>query len=184
VYGHAASSGGFGVYSAGRLGSSGDLVCSHCVTGGDVDAATLPTVPNASKFSGHTSSYYARVVPFSARVPGDQANHKLAEVDGLSIIGSCSSFPTASLIVEADTTAAANAEVNYFSVNASGDAQAGGQPMTQSVELHIAISSAQKQTEGTATYRNNVTGRVITIEYHLYGDAPDCEVFGNAFTAG
>lgn len=183
VYGRAGSSGGYGVYSAGRLGASGDLVCSHCVTGGDVDAATLPTVPNASKLNGHSPAYYARVVPFSALVPGDFDNHKLAELDGLSIFGRCTSVPTATLIVQADDATAADAEINYFSVNSFGDAQAGGQPVTQSVEIHIASSSAQTQTEGSATYRNNATGRIITIDYHLYGDAPDCQVFGNAFTS-
>lgn len=74
VYGRATSADGYGVYSAGRLGSSGRLVCSRCVTGADVDAATLPEVPNAHKFAGHASSYYARIVPLSwvgAVGPGD-----------------------------------------------------------------------------------------------------------------
>lgn len=47
VYECAASTGGFGVYSAGRLGTSRKLICTHCLTGGDINAATFPTISNA-----------------------------------------------------------------------------------------------------------------------------------------
>lgn len=48
VYGRTKSAAGFGVFSAGRLGTSGALVCPHCVTGGDINASTFPTVPSAN----------------------------------------------------------------------------------------------------------------------------------------
>jgi hypothetical protein len=186
VYGRASSSGGFGVYSAGRLGSSGKLVCTHCVTGGDVDTETLPSVPSANDanaLAGHAPAYYARIVPLSELLPADSDYHTLATVDGLSVLGKCTTFPQATIAVEADSSAAAKAEVNYFYVDSSAHAQAGGAPLAQSVEARIAVSTGPTQTEGSAIYRNNATGREITINYHLYA-AAECEVFGDVLTAG
>jgi hypothetical protein len=180
VYGRAASTGGFGVYSAGRLGSSGKLVCSHCVTGADINAATLPTVPNATKLGNHPSPYYARIVPLSWVGTTDTKLHKLADVDGLTVFGLCNTSPDAELFLAADSDADVGA-VNYFDVTATNVATAYGFRLTTSPRLTV-FSAGSTQTEGTITYRFDATRRVITIDFHLWGD--NCELFGNVLTAG
>ena len=183
VYGHSASAAGYGLYSAGRLGSSGALVCSHCVTGGDVDVAGLPTVPNAGKLGGHAPSYYARIVALSwigAVGPGD---HRLGDVDGVSVYGYCEDLGTENqvgLTVAVDS-AADNGTLNRFSVYAAGGpaASATGFPLSTTKQL-IDSSDGTSQTEGTAIYRDNATGRIITINFHLYG--ANCEIFGDILT--
>lgn len=176
VYGRTSSTHGYGVYSAGRLGTSGALVCSHCVTGGDVNAATLPTVPNASKLGGNSPSYYARIVPLSRILPADGNDYKLADLGGLQVHASCSQAPRVELTFRTDDTAS-NGTLNYFFV--TGDsAGAHGLPLSTSVDFFF--DSTTTQEEGTATYRNNATGRVVTVSFHLYG--PNCEVFGNILT--
>lgn len=181
VYGHAASAGGYGVYSAGRLGSSGKLVCTRCVSGGDINAATLPTVPDASNLGGQAPSYYARIVQLSWVGTNDQQLHLLADVDGLSIYGSCNTSPDAELFLAADTDADLGT-VNYFEVTATNFATSGGFPLTNTSPRLIDASVGTSQTEGTVTYRFNATGRVITINLHMYG--ANCELFGNVLTAG
>jgi hypothetical protein len=181
VYGRAASAGGYGVYSAGRLGSSGKLVCSHCVTGADVNAATLPTVPDASDLGGHAPSYYARIVPLSWVGTTDQQLHLLADVDGLSIYGLCNTSPDAELFLGPDTNADLGT-VNYFDVFATNVATANGFPLTNTSPRLITFSAGTTQSEGTLTYRFDGTGRIVTINFHLYG--ANCELFGNVFTAG
>jgi hypothetical protein len=119
VYGRSASGSGYGVYSAGRLGTSGALVCAHCVNGKDVDAASLPAVPDANKLGGHAPHYYARFVPLSWVGTVGTGDHRLADVDGLSVYGFCQSGGSATtdvgITVAADTAAAAGT-VNYFNV--------------------------------------------------------------------
>jgi hypothetical protein len=181
VYGRAASAAGYGIYSAGRLGSSGKLVCSHCVTGGDINIATVPTVPNAAELGGHARSYYARVVPLSWIGTTDQQLHRLADVDGLSIYGLCNTSPDAELFLAADTDADLGT-VNYFEVTATEFATASGFPLTNTSPRLIDVSAGPSQTEGTVTYRFNSTGRIITINLHMYG--ANCELFGNVLTAG
>jgi len=177
VYGRAASSAGYGVYSAGRLGSAGKLVCAHCVTGGDVDAASLPTVPNASKLGGHAASYYARIIPLSTVLPLDDADHLVAAAGGLNVFGECGSH-FVNISVRADS-AADSGTVNYFYVSGTA-AQSGGTPLDTS-RVQIATSFSATQTEGTITYRNAGTQRIVTVDFHLFGDG--CELFGEVTTA-
>jgi hypothetical protein len=185
VYGRATSGNGYGVYAAGRLGTSGKLACSHCVTGGDVDVAGFPTVPDAKSLGGHAPSYYARTVPLSwvgSVAPGDQ---RLADVDGLSVYVYCEDLGSKNevgMTVATDTSASAGT-LNRFSVYAAGggSATATGYPLSTTKEL-IDASDGAIQTEGTAIFRNNATGRIITIDFHLYGAT--CEAFGDVVTAG
>lgn len=179
VYGRAASASGYGVYSAGRLGSSGQLVCSHCVTGGDINVSSLSTVPDAGKLGGEPGSYYARFVPLSALVPSDGQLHLLADVDGLQVLSQCVSLPAVGIVVQADSTAD-NGSINYFAVNLNSATATGSGLSTSPVPL--AGASGNTQTEGTAIYRNSATDRVITINFHLYGET--CELFGDVITAG
>jgi hypothetical protein len=177
VYGHTSSGSGYGVYSAGRLGSSGPLVCSHCVTGGDVNAATFPTMPNASKLGGNAPSYYARIVPLSSVVPADNASHLLASVDGLEVFGWCDTSPRIRIFLAADTAGT----VNYFDVSGS-TATANGFGIAADTAEVVAASSGAQQTEGSAIYRSDTTGRIITINFHLFGAG--CQLFGDVLTTG
>lgn len=196
VYGHASSSRGYGVYSAGRLGTSGALVCSHCVTGADVNAATLPTVPDASSLGGHGASYYARIVPLSwVGTPAVGVFHGLADIGGVVVYASCvtdyDSHGVAFNRVRLSVAAKSDADdgtINYFWIwtfdptsNQLTNANAAGKPLT-AVPVQIAGSDSATQVEGTATYRRNSDGRVVTISFHLYGAG--CQVFGNVLTAG
>ena len=181
VYGHAGSAQGYGVYSSGRLGTSGRLVCSQCVTAADVDTAGFPTVPDASKLGGHTPSYYARVAPLSAIVPGNGQDQVLADIDGITIVGNCVSVPQVSLGFRADSTAD-DGTLNYFEVNHNASVVASGSPLSTGTVYLPSANAFEAQTEGTAIYRNSTTGRVITVNFHLY--AQNCEVFGQATTAG
>lgn len=177
VYGHTNSAHGYGVYSAGRLGSSGELVCAQCVTGADVNASTFPTVPDAGKLGGHTPSYYARIIPLSAVLPLDTTDHLLADVDGLRVFGECGSH-FVNIAVRTDSTAD-DGTINFFFVSGTS-AQSGGTPLTTTrVQLASAFSSIQ--TEGSAVYRRGASGRIVTINFHLFGDG--CELFGDALTA-
>lgn len=177
VYGHTNSADGYGLYSAGRLGSSGELVCTQCVTGADIKASTFPTVPDAGKLGGHAPSFYARTVPLSAVLPLDSTDHVVANVDGLQVLGECGSHVD-NIAVRTGSTAD-NGTVNYFYVSGTS-AQSGGSPLT-TTRLQIASSFNATQTEGTAVYRNEATGRIITINFHLFGDG--CELFGDVNTA-
>lgn len=184
VYGRTGSADGYGLYSAGRLGSSGALVCSHCVTGGDVDSSGFPTVPsatNATKLGGHATSYYARIVPLSWLGPVDQRFHELASVGGLNVYGFCydNGLNIVNLVVAADSAAAAGT-VNYFSVDGSS-AHAHGFPL-DTTKISIAGSIDTTQSEGNLIYRNNSTGRIVSIDFHLYGAT--CELFGDVTTTG
>jgi hypothetical protein len=186
VYGRSNSSSGYGVYSSGRLGSSEALVCSHCVTGGDINAASFPTVPNASDLGGHGPSYYARIVPLSwIGTPDTGELHELADVGGLIVYGDCYhdydlGVQISNVDVATDSAAAAGT-INFSTVSSSGDTSASGEPLSTTGET-IATSSNAQQVEGTATYRNNATGQIATISFHTYAD--NCEVFGNVLTAG
>ena len=196
VYGHAGSRRGYGVYSAGRLGTSGALVCSHCVTGADINAATFPTVPDANKLGGHGPQYYARIVPLSwVGTPAAGVFHGLADVGGVIVYASCVTdydshgvaFNRVFLSAAADSDADAGT-INYFWVQAFNptsnlltNADAAGRPLT-AAPVHIAQSDDTTQVEGTATYRRNSDGKVVTISFHTYG--ANCEVFGNVLTAG
>jgi hypothetical protein len=190
VLGAANSSAGYGVYSAGRLGTTGALVCAHCVDGADINAPTFPRVPDAGKLAGHAPSYYARIAPLSWAGPVGPAENGIAVLGGVIVYASCRASnpgPTAQLAVAAQTDADAGT-INYFDVQPIGstrigtpNAQAGGQPLT-AVPVRVAESIGAIQVEGTATFRRNSDGRVVTISFHLYGAT--CEVFGNALTTG
>jgi hypothetical protein len=184
VYGRAGSAHGFGVYAAGRLGTSGALVCSRCVTGGDVNASTLPTVPDAARLGGHARSYYARIVPLSWLGSVGTGDHLLADVDGLSVYAYCqpggSSTTDAGMTVAADTAAGAGT-LNEFRVLSTELAFSNGFPLG-TTKQSIGDSNGAVQTEGTAIYRNDATGRIVTINFHLYGS--NCEAFGDVVTAG
>ena len=184
VYGRAASPHGYGVFAAGRLGTSGPLVCSHCVSGGDVNASSLPAVPSANNLGGHAPSYYARVVPLSWIGTVGSGDHLLADVDGLSVYGFCqvggSNTNDVGITVAADTTAD-NGTVNYFVVLSTQLAFADGFPLS-TTKRDIGDSNGSGQTEGSAIYRNDATGRIITIDYHLFGQT--CELFGDVTTSG
>ena len=180
VYGHSGSASGYGVYSAGRLGSSGALVCSHCVTGPDINAATFPTVPNASELGSHAPSYYAHITPLSW-LGTQTGDHLAVDVDGLGLYVNCfliSNVPHQGLSVAADSSAG-DGTLNWFSVSGSA-ASSGGAPLGTGEQL-VAASIGGTQTEGTAIYRNNTTGSVVTIDFHLYAD--NCELFGDVLTA-
>jgi hypothetical protein len=187
VYGRSRSADGYGVYSAGRLGSSGALVCSHCVTGADINAATLPKVPDASKLGDHGPSYFARIVPLSALLPTDPGCpnacnfHPLAHVDGLTVSGGCNATLQVDAIAVTADSASDDGTVNFFYVTSPSTASAGGVPVGTSRQV-IATSVGAVQTEGSVIYRNNATGRIITINFHLYG--ANCELFGDVVTAG
>ena len=199
VYGHSGSARGYGVYSAGRLGTSGSLVCTRCVSGADVAVDTLPTVPDARKLNGHASSYFARIVPLSwlhapeGTGPGASVVHGLAQVGGLNVYGSCNpygDYTSATLSVAAGSDADAGT-INAFTVrstvgdrtpSATADPEAFGSPLT-ATPVAVARSVAAEQVEGTATYRRNAGGQVVTISFHVYGGA-QCEIFGNVLTAG
>lgn len=189
VYGHDTSSDGYGVYSAGRLGTSGALVCSQCVTGADVDASTLPTVPNASKLGGHARPYFARMVPLSW-IGSDNVWREVADVDGVQVWTVCASYfsPPRDMELAIDPgSAQAVGTVNFSRISATGTADAGGFPEQYPVppeidHYQIADSVDTTQVEGTAIYRSNATGRIVTINYHLYGAG--CELFGDVLTTG
>jgi hypothetical protein len=178
VYGHTNSSHGYGVYSAGRLGTSGALACAHCVTGADVNAATLPTVPSASKLGGHAPSYYARIVPLSDVLPRDGSDQHLADVAGLKVLASCSSAPNYIYFAVAADSSARVGTVNYFYVSGTS-AQSGGAVLDTTYQI-IAHSSGGIQTEGNLVYRDNATGQIITFDFHLFGDG--CQLFGSVIT--
>jgi hypothetical protein len=182
IYGRTASAQGYGVYSAGRLGTSGALVCSHCVTGGDLKVASLPPLPDADHLGGHAASYYAHVVPlsYSATELGD---HLVVAVDGLAIHVDCelqSVIPIESLRMAASSDGA-DGTLNWFSVTAGGTASASGTPLTTTMQS-VATSTSGAQVEGTAIYRNNASGQIITVDFHLY--AATCELFGDVLTSG
>lgn len=184
VYGKSRSAHGYGIYSAGRLGSSGPLVCSHCVSGADVKASTLPTVPSATDagaLGGHKPLYYARVVPLSWIGVADGARHKIADLDGFGVYGNCETSNSGQIVhvwVAADDISGAGT-VNYFIAQYGGTLETNGYPVeTTQVEINRSVSTGQY--EGTAIYRNNATGRIITIDTHTYG--ANCEVFGDMLT--
>jgi hypothetical protein len=182
VYGRAASPQGYGVYSAGRLGTSGSLVCSHCVTGGDLDVTSLPTVPDASKLGGHEPSYYARIVPLSWRgtTLGDTL---VVDVDGLDVHADCE-MPSLHVVSEALSVAAnssaQNGTLSWFSV-ASATASSSSAALS-TTEQTVAVSNSGSVTEGTAIYHNTATGQIIDISFHL--SASNCELFGEVTTGG
>jgi hypothetical protein len=186
VYGRSASAHGYGVYSAGRLGSSGALVCAHCVTGADIRVDTVPQVPSAAeaaRLGGHLPAYYARVVPLSWVGPTDATYHRIADVAGLGVYGMCTATGGGNLVqlyASADT-AAGTGTMNIFVVEAGGTAIATGYPVgTAKVELNKSLGT--NQDEGRAIYRDDATGRIVTIENHTYG--ANCEVFGDVITTG
>jgi hypothetical protein len=180
VYGRTNSRNGFGVYSAGRLGTSGALVCSHCVTGGDVNVATLPTVPDASGLGGHKPAYYARFVPLSSTLPGDDQQYALATVDGLQVVGACASgggFVTIKLRTDSV------ADDGTLSLTQVQGTSAATDEFDISPTTFVAPSASNTSTlQGTAIYRNNATGRIVRFDYHLNGQA--CGVFGDLIAAG
>lgn len=182
IYGHTNSSHGFGVYSAGRLGSTGELVCPHCVTGGDIDAATLPTVPSAADaehLDGHAPSYYARIVPLSVILPSDFNYHVIATVDGLHVWGYCQTGGGTDGIALSAASAAAVGTANYFHASAN-TVVASGTPIGTN-PFTIAVSQGDLQVEGVIIYRNDATGRIITINFHLWGTG--CQLFGTVTTS-
>lgn len=186
VYGRSGSTQGYGVYSAGRIGSSGVLVCTKCVTGADVNAATLPTVPDSSRLGGHAPSYFARIVPLSwIQAPDTGVNHELADVGGLILSAECVTNTNSGInivsIGAATDTAASSGTLNGFVVGTSS-AGAFGFPLS-TTRRAVADANGPQQVEGTATYRNNATRKVVTVSFHLYG-GPNCEVFGNVLTSG
>ena len=178
VYGRSDSNRGYGVYSAGRLGSSGPLVCAQCVDGGDLDIASVPTVPDADKLAGHPAAYYARVVPLSTVLALDDQNHVVADVGGLQVIGDCTHYGKEFLLVQPDDGAGPGT-VNYFYVSGP-NAQSGGAGTTAGAQVQIAMSAGGGQTEGTVIYRSSA-GRIVTVNFHLY-DA-GCELFGDVLTS-
>jgi hypothetical protein len=169
VYGHAGSARGFGVYSAGRLGSIGDLVCPQCVKGGDIDAATFPTVPSAADadhVGGHAPAYFAHVVPLSVILPSDFTWHLLATVNGLQVWGYCETGGGKDGIAVSAASASTIGTANYF-VASANTVVTNGTPLGTS---RFTIATSQDtQVEGIVVYRNNATGRIITTNFHLWG---------------
>ena len=186
VYGQAASAAGYGVYSAGRLGTTGTLVCTHCVTGTDIAASTFATVPsatNAAKLGGQTPSYFARMVPLSAILKTGVGAAEVADVDGLQVWGECDTGNPQQVFLIIGADSGAGGRVNYFSVDSQGHAVAKGSPVSPATGLLvIAESDGTDQVEGTLIYRLDFNARIITVNFHLYGAG--YELSGDALTAG
>lgn len=72
-------------------------------------------------------------------------------------------------------------DTSVVTVRDPQNAVAFGYPLS-AVPRRIGYSADTAQVEGTATYRRNSTGTVVTISFHIYG--ANCEVFGNLITAG
>lgn len=93
VYGRANSASGYGIYSKGRLGTSGQLVCAQCVTADDINPTNFPTVPNANQLAGHADSYYGivRSISYTDQEPRGQVSPvaTLATLNGLSVKAWC-----------------------------------------------------------------------------------------------
>ena len=146
----------------------------------------------ANTFGGHGPSYYAHIVPLSwTHAPEPTTFHGIAIVRGVVVYASCKLGDTGALAqvsVAAHTDADAGT-INVFTVRSTlndtrpsttGPAVAFGKPLT-ATPLAIARTDRAEQIEGTATYRRDSDGRVVTIEFHAYADAT-CEVFGNVIT--
>lgn len=177
LYGHTNSGGGYGVYSAGRLGSSGALVCSHCVTGGDVNAATFPRMPNSDQLGGHGPTYFARFVPLFSVIPAGQGE-VVARVGSVEVDGLCTG---SEVKMFAHTHGpGATGTLNWFTVTGS-TATASGVVLGGGGQV-VAKSVGAEQTEGTAIYRDGNTWQIVTINFHLFGAG--CQLFGDMLTDG
>lgn len=191
VYGSAASPQGYGVYSAGRLGIKGLLVCSKCVTAGDINPTRFPTVPsaqNATTLAGRPSSYFGHVASFSVSSPvGKNDLHVIGSYDGLDVGFRCEvpnvgQPPWVGFYLRASTVAA---DGTITMADYTGQPAPRGlltttwiQPTSQSAIAQPGGANAEAAALGTALYVNSRGSGVVTLTYSVDVDDTHCEVAG------
>jgi len=125
--------------------------------------------------------YLSALLPTDPGCPNACDFHLLADVDGLAVSAGCNATLQVDAIAVTADSASDDGTVNFFYVTSPSTASAGGTPIGTGRQV-IATSVGAVQTEGSVIYRNNATGRIVTINFHLYG--ANCELFGDVVTAG